>query len=89
MEQEVREENMQSPRNRILTIVASLLAVCSVCPAQDSLSPTPTAAPPAEVRVDSLAQPGASEAVPSAITFQDALKLAQKNSPTFRAALTD
>ena len=78
--------SMNSPSVRILGLVAGLMCAGAASPAQDSQGPTsPTA--PAEVRVET--QPGASDAVPDTITFEDALKLARKNSPTFRAALAE
>ena len=74
---------MQSPTFRFLRNVASVMCVSAACTAQ-----VPSSARPAEVRAEVTSQ-AAADGAPSTITFEDALKLAQKNSPTFRAALTE
>ncbi len=77
---------------RNLSVVAALLWTCVAGMAQDSQAPA--SAPPAEVRVDASsapapAPPDASGSAPATLTFQDALKLARKNSPIYRSAMTD
>jgi outer membrane protein TolC len=68
-----------------LGIVAALTLSCIAAGAQ-----TPTA--PVAVRVDSASAQMPADApspAPATLTFQDALKLARKNNPAYRSALTD
>ena len=70
----------KNPNFRILGIVAGLLS-CVASLAQDS--PAPAGTTPLEVRVD------AAGMAPATLTFQDALRLARKNSPMYQSAMTD
>ena len=71
---------------RNLGLAALLLGIHGAARAQSTpVAPVP---PPLEMRFDSPAPQGQSDA-PATLTFEDALNLARKNSPTFLSAKTD
>jgi len=72
---------------RRLSVLASLLWIATRALAQDS--PAAASPPPAEMRLDTAKAQDAPSAAPTTLTFQDALKLARKNSPLYRSAVTD
>ena len=81
--------NMKT-RSGVSSTIAALFCLCSAGFAQDVPVQSPVTSP-AAVQGD-MASPQAppdSSGAPTTITFQDALKLARKNNPTFLSALTD
>src|SRR5438105_3296954 len=93
----------QYPNFRNLSIVTALVLTCAAGVAQVDQTPvaptsrtqvpqTQTPAAPVPVQVDTRsgqtpADP--SGGAPATLTFQDALKLARQNNPTYRSAVTD
>ena len=92
----------QYPNFRNLSIRAVLLLISTAAVAQVAQSPvasTPARVPdiqapaaPLPVQVDTASPQTPSDpsaAAPATLTFQDALKLARQNNPTYRSAITD
>jgi len=76
-------------RRAAITMIAAL-GMCGAVAAQDAQSSPPAAAPSENGVYAAPPQPPVdATGAPTALTFQDALKLARKNSPTFLSAMTD
>src|SRR6266851_2749792 len=92
----------QYPTFRNSSIRAALLLISTAAVAQvaqSPVAPTPARVPdiqapaaPLPVQVDTASPQTPSDpsaAAPATLTFQDALKLARQNNPTYRSAVTD